>query len=165
MNVKVIVMFFLAALGFGSASSYADYDVLMSTSGCNWVTTSSGMSGAPDVGTVYWYNDALRCTTGSTLATKSWWTSTSGQQYCYISAANPYKLTGNCSSYSIYYTVIEYAGPEGAACTWNSTSHGGSGWENTTVYFYAPIGLCKDSLMIKEYHNNVYYRTTYYRKP
>lgn len=164
MKIKVIGMFLLATFGFGSASSYADYNVPVSTSGCNWVTTSSGVSGGSGVGTVYWYNDALSCANGSTLATKSWWTSTSGQQGCSIAAVSPYKLTGNCSSYSIFYTVVEVdTRPEGAACTWNSTSHGSSGWGSTTVYFYAPIGPCKDTLKVMEYNNGVYYRTTYSR--
>jgi hypothetical protein len=159
MKAKVIGILAAAAIGF-SAQSYADYDVTVDTSACNWNTTSSGMSGGPGVGTVYWYNASLVCPSGP-VATKSWWTSTSGQSACSIYPTGSYKLSGNCNSYSIYVTIP--SGVSGANCAWSSTSYGSSGWGNTIVYFYAPIGQCNDKMKIVEYRSGVYYGTTYSR--
>lgn len=162
MKSKVIGMLAAAAIGF-SAQSYADYNVTIDTSACNWNITSSGMSGGPGVGTVNWYNASLVCSSG-TVATKSWWTSTSGQSSCSVYPVSPYKLTGNCNSFSIYYTVVvPPTGPAGASCNWTTYPTGGNGSGTTRVEFYSPIGQCQDKTKVIEYRNNIYYSTYYIR--
>ncbi|QEY16444.1 hypothetical protein D0C16_10910 [Cellvibrio sp. KY-GH-1] len=162
MKTKVIGIMAAAAFAF-SAQSFADYNVTVDTSACSWSTTSSGVSGGAGVGTVYWYNASLVCPSG-TLATKSWWTSTSGQSSCSINAVSPYKINGNCNSYSIYYTVVEVPpGPAGAACTWTTYPTGGAGMGNVRAEFYSPIGTCVDKTKVVEYRSNVYYSTYYLR--
>lgn len=161
MKLKIIGML-AAALGF-SAPSYADYDVQVPVSQCSWVTTASGITGAAGVGSVYWYNASLNCPIGSGVATKSWWTSSSGQSGCSISPVSPYKLSGDCNSFSLYYTVIDTTIPAGAACTWTTYLTGGNGMGNVRVEFYSPIGPCKDKQKVIEYRNNIYYSTYYTR--
>lgn len=163
MKAKVIGMLAAIALGF-SGQSYADYDVQVPVNQCTWVTTASGITGAAGVGTIYWYNASLNCPIGSGVATKSWWTSSSGQSGCSISPVSPYKLTGNCNSFSLYYTVIVPSTvPEGAACTWTTYLTGGNGSGNIRVEFYSPIGECRDRQKVIEYRNNIYYSTYYVR--
>jgi hypothetical protein len=149
MKVKVIGILLMAALGFSITSAKADtitIDVPVSTSSCTWQITRSGVTGAPGVGTIYWYNEQLQCSVG-VVATKSWWTSTSGQNSCSISGSAPYKVTGTCNSFSVTESVVienPDNRPSGAACTWSVSPFTGAATYPGRVEVYNTTSPCKD---------------------
>lgn len=152
MKFKAMGLLLLAVLGFSTVSANAaDVLVPVSTAGCGWVQTQSGVSGAPTVGTIYWYNAKFQCPNGVVMANKNGYTSTSGQKGCSVYAAGSYVVQGTCDSFSvsIVTTIPDPVLPAGAACTWSASSYTGASYPGGYVYVYAPIGQCKNRNMMK----------------
>ena len=106
--MKIGNLFLSLAVGMGlSLAAHANYNVTVPTNNCTWITTGTGSAPAGVQGqSVTWKNESLNCPDHGDVIKKSSARYNTGQTTCSLTGLSKYKVSGNCSSFSVYYTVI-----------------------------------------------------------